>query len=414
MTAFRWQGTDTLGLPQHGILEAQSLQDAELQLAGLGVSRVRIRQQSGLKNPENGDRTAARGGKKTASKLRVRNKQLATFCRQLANLLTAGIPIIDAIDILEDESKGENAQLLKSLRHSLLDGLKLGEAMALHPEVFDPYFVNLVRCEEVAGQLHRALSNLADHLKQTQLLHRKIRQSLMQPGLILITAVLVTWLLLTLVMPEFAKMYTQQDQQLPGITQWVIGLSTVLQNHQGTVLLLIAGGPVAALTLSKRVAAIVLISDRLLLGLPLLGSLIRQSNIVEFSRTLAGMLTAGIPLNEGLIHAGAYCRNAAFRHAISQTTASVENGSALHHAMTFSPCFPAPYRRMIRLGEETGKLSHMLEHASQLYRESIQRTVDNLLPLIEPILMLILGAVVGGLILAMYLPIFSMGTLLQS
>lgn len=414
MTAFRWRGTDALGLPQHGALEAKSLEEAHLQLAGLGLSDILIRQRSRTRNSEDTNRTQVNAKRNAGPKIRASKKQLGILSRYLANLLSAGIPIIDALDLLEEGGKNENAKLLRSLKNSLNDGLKLGDAMAQHPAVFDPYFVSLVRCEEIAGQLHRALTHLANHLEQTESLHRKVRQSLLQPSLILLTAVLVTWLLLTFVMPEFAKMYTQQDQQLPHITRWVIDLSAYLQLYGSTGLILLGACSVAAFVLVKSVASLGLIFDRLLLRLPFVGHIIQQTNIVDFSRTLAAMLTAGVALNESLVHAGASCRNAAFRQALAQTTAGVENGAALHQAMSSSACFPVPFRRMARLGEEAGKLDQMLEHASVIYREDIQRTVDNLVPLIEPILMLILGVVVGGLILAMYLPIFSMGTLLHT
>ena len=146
--------------------------------------------------------------------------------------------------------------------------------------------------------------------------------------------------------------------------------------------------------------------------LPLLGDLSRLSNLIDLSRTLAAMLTAGISLNEALTHTAASCRNAAFCQAVLNATAKVESGSSLHQAMTGAPYFPEPFRRIIQLGEETGKLSQMFEHAAQGYQEEIRRSVDFLLPLIEPILMLILGMMIGGLILAMYLPIFAMGSLL--
>lgn len=413
MTAFSWHGTDALGLPQHGVLEAESRHGAEARLTALGVSRVTIHKApvSSAINDSNPKQTGAYGSE--GSKLRTSKKQLGVFCRQLANLLAAGIPIVDALETLEEGSKAPYAKLLRSLKDSLGDGLNLGDAMAKHPKVFDAYFLSLVRCEEIAGQLHRALTNLANHLEQTQSLRRKIRQSLLQPGLILFTAILVTWLLLSFVMPEFAKMYTEQNQQLPDITRWVIGLSTYLQTYGNTVLFIFAASSLACIALHKTVSSIRLLFDRLLLSLPLLGPLIHYSNIVDLSRTLAAMLTAGLALNEGLIHAASACRNAEFRRALLQTSVHLENGSSFYQAIASSKCFPESFRRIVRLGEETGKLDHMLEHATGLYQADIQRAVDNLIPLIEPVLMLVLGIIVGGLILAMYLPIFAIGTLLQ-
>jgi type IV pilus assembly protein PilC len=414
VTAFLWQGTDTLGLPQHGILEAPSLKDAQSRLAGLGISGVRIRQQSPLRKTNDSAHIQMKVRKPPRPKIGMSKKQLRFFCRQLADLLSAGIPVIDALDLLEEGAKNGRTALMRALKNSLHEGLKLGDAMARHPAVFNPYFVSLVRSEESAGQLHRALIHLANHLEQIESLHQKIRQSLMQPALILLTAVLVTWLLLTFVMPEFAKMYTQQEQQLPNITRWVMSLSLFLQSYGGPGLVLIAACSIATLALVKNVPSFGLVFDRLLLRLPVFGPLIQRANVADFSRTLAAMLTAGVPLNEGLLHAGACSRNAVFSRSLSQITSEIENGAALHQAMVLSACFPAPFCRMTRLGEETGKLDQILEHASVVYREDFHRTVNSLLPLIEPILMLILGLVVGGLILAMYLPIFSMGALLHT
>lgn len=174
MNAFRWQGTDALGLPQHGTLEAQSLTDAQSKLAGLGISGVRIRQQSPLRKTNNSDHIEVHVRKPSKSKIRVSKKQLGFFCRQLADLLSAGIPVIDALDLLEERDKNAKSTLVQGLKNDLHEGLKLGDAMAQHPAVFNPYFVSLVRSEENAGQLHRALTHLANHLEQTQSLHRKI------------------------------------------------------------------------------------------------------------------------------------------------------------------------------------------------------------------------------------------------
>ncbi len=410
MTAFRWQGTDALGLPQRGVLNAASRDAAKAQLSALGVSALVISNSADSKKAS--DVVPPQAGARNRTEIRLSRKQLVLFCRHLANLLVAGIPVVDALDTLKKGSKGDYAKLLLSIHNSLDDGLKLGDAMALHSQVFDPYAVSLVRCEEVAGQIHRALATLANHLEQSQALHQKVRQSLLQPGLILLTAIMVSWLLLTFVMPEFVKMYSQQNQQLPVITQWVMGVSDRLQEHSISALLLISMAGAGGITLYQRVGRFRLLFDQLILRLPLLGDLSRLSNLVDLSRTLAAMLTAGVSLNEALTHTAASCRNAAFCQAVLNATAKVESGSSLHQAMTGSQYFPEAFRRMIQLGEETGKLSQMFEHAARGYQEEIRRSIDCLLPLIEPILMLILGMMIGGLILAMYLPIFAMGSLL--
>ncbi len=414
MIRFRWQGVDSLGLPQQGELTADSKTAAEQQLKSIGISGLHMHSVAEHVRSPGSLRELRWTFNSRPANLRVRRKDLGIFSGQFADLLAAGIPVLDAIETLEEGRTGNFAVLLRSLKESLNQGLTLADAMAKHPRVFDACYINLVECEQVAGKLHRALATLAAQIEHRKALTQRLRQSMLQPGLILVTALAATGLLLVFVMPEFAALYRQQSQELPAITQWVMKMSEEAQMHAKPAMAGLVVTLIAAYLLYQNSVICHRLVDRALLALPLFGSLIRCSNITDLSRTLSALLDAGVPLNQGLEHSSSVCRNAVFRRAIEQAKDQIENGAALHQALAWRPCFPTAYQRIVRLGEETGNLSHMLNHACKIYEAHTNRVLDTLVPMIEPILMVILGIVVGGLILAMYLPIFSMGTLFQA
>ena len=406
---YGWHGTDSLGLPQHGRIQASSYDHANGLLAQNGVRNIILKGREHGSHADRRVRWLAPSGK-----ARINKKELAFFSRQLASLLTVGIPVMDALDTLEADSTPRLQVILRAVKASLGDGLNLGDALAKHSETFDGGYLALVRSGEAAGELGPALTALAESYERAQHFRRHIRQAFMQPGLILVTAAAATWMLLAFVMPEFAAMFAQQKRSLPEITQWVIQLSETIE-HQGKWWLF--GTVVSAMMglWSYRYSTFArLLLDGLVLRAPVAGNLSQCANTASMCRTLAATVGAGVAINKALPFAADACGNGVFQRAVNGLVSQLENGTRLHDAMAAEPCFPTTLQRMIRLGEESGKLDHMLQQATEFHEEKLRRTVSNLLPLIEPLLMVLLGFVVGGLILAMYLPIFAMGDLFQS
>lgn len=401
---FYWSGVDALGLPQRGRVEASSYQHAAALVGAQGIVVNAMKEVDTKTRPQLSKKAPPRVGR----------QEQAFFSRQLAGLLAAGIPISHALEAMVAGSKPAMRHLLKSLHQCLEEGMTLSDALARHANSFDGCYLALIRCGENSGQLAPALSSLATQAERTQHLHGRIQQALLQPGLILLTAAAASWLLLAFVMPEFAAMYGQQGHDLPIITQWVIGLSDQLLECGWIYLVVLAVAFAAGTSAYQRLPAVALMLDRCFLAIPLLGSLPRAANITSMCRTLAGMVAAGIPLSDGLPLAADACSNRVFRRAVKHLGTQLANGNSLSDAMAASMWFPKTLQKMVRLGEETGNLEHMLTQANSIYEYDLERTLSQLLPLIEPLLMIVLGMIIGGLILAMYLPIFSLGNLFHS
>ena len=302
------------------------------------------------------------------------------------------------------------AETLRALLRQDPDVLMVGDALAKHPDTFDNGYLALIRSGEAAGELGPVLTTLADSYERAQ----QIRQSFVQPGLILATAAGATWMLLAFVMPEFAVMFAQQKRSLPAFTQWVIQLSETIE-HQGAWWLLgVFLSLVMGFWVYCRSKFARLLLDGIVLRAPVVGNLSRCANTASMCRTLGATVGAGVAINNALPFAADACSNLAFQYTVKRLVSQLKNGARLQDAVAAEPCFPMTLQRMIRLGEESGKLEHMLQQATSFHEDKVRRTVSNLLPLIEPLLMVLLGFVVGGLILAMYLPIFAMGDLFHS
>lgn len=406
---YGWQGIDSLGLPQQGRVQASSHEHANDLLARNGVRNII------LSSFVHSSHTGRQVRWLTSSrKARISKKELAFLSRQMASLLSVGIPVLDALETLEADSKPRLQAILRAVRTSLGDGLNLGDALAKHPDTFDSGYLAMIRSGEAAGQLGPALTTLADSYEHAQHFRRHIRQSFIQPGLILVTAAGATWMLLAFVMPEFAAMFAQQNRSLPEITQWVIQLSERIEQQGMWWLFGIFVCSVMGFWLYRHSAFTSLLLDRLVLRAPVVGRLSQCVNAANMCRTLDATVGAGVAINKALPFAADACSNRVFQHAVNGLVSQLENGSRLQDAMAAESCFPQTLQRMIRLGEESGKLEHMLQQATTFHEDKVHRMVSNLLPLIEPLLMVLLGFVVGGLILAMYLPIFAMGDLFQS
>ena len=394
-SVYRWQGTDRQGAPASGEStgHSQAMIRARLRRQGITVSKIR----------RHTDRDTPAGKP-------VKAVQITLFTRQLATLIRAGIPLLQALEViangLEHQAMGE---LVNDLQQDINAGISLASALRKRPAQFDTLFCNLIEAGEQAGALDVLLERIATYKEKTETLKNKIKKAMTYPIAVLVVASGVCAILLIEVVPQFQRVFDSFDAQLPLFTLWVIAVSQALQQF-GLWLLAGAGLGCAALGYRyKHCAALRQRLDRWLLKLPVLGNLLHFSAIARFARTLSTTVAAGVPLLEALHAVAGATGNSLFKDAVLQLRQRVATGSQIHVAMGDVRVFPGMVIQMTAIGEESGTLDEMLNHVATYYESQVDTLVDNLTALMEPAIMVVLGIMVGGLVIAMYLPIFKLG-----
>ncbi|MFP4182034.1 MAG: type II secretion system F family protein [Thiohalospira sp.] len=387
---FQWRGRDTDGQRREGRIRARGAGAArsELQRQGLQVERIR---------------RARRGG-------RIKSADIALFARQLAVMVNAGVPLVQGLGIIaEGFDSPAMRHLIEDLKADIEGGSPLSTALERHPAHFDPLFCNLVAVGEQTGRLDELLNRIADTRERLEAIKSKVRKALAYPTVVLVVALAITALMLVVVVPAFQGLFAGFDAELPAITRWVIGLSEFAQARGPLILLLlILGGAGAAWgyrrspTLQRRAAG-------WLLRLPLLGNIVRKAAIGRFARTQATLFSAGVPLVEGMDSVAGAMGNPVYADAITRIRDRVATGQSLQQALAASGLFPNMVVQMVAIGEETGSLDTMLAKVADFYEAEVNDAVDTLSSLMEPIVMVVLGGLIGGLVVAMYLPVFQMG-----
>jgi type IV pilus assembly protein PilC len=332
---------------------------------------------------------------------------------QLANLLSANIALLEAIHILhKSQTHPAILKMIDQIRHDLENGNSLSLALARHPKHFDALSCRLIACGEQAGVLGGLLNQLCQYRENMEALKQKVRKALSYPTGVLMLALLISWALLIWVIPTFEDLYKSFASRLPWITQIIMDCSKFLQ-HQGGVFLISCGlSGVSLRWLFANIQALNQFWHSQKFRLPLLGSILRKSAIARFAMTLGTVSNAGLALDKGLETVAEVCGDKLFYAAIMQVRDEICLGVSLQSAMQKIPLFPPLVIQMIAIGENSGNLNTMLMKMADYYREEINYQVDQLTSLIEPALMVVLGGLIGGMILAMYLPIFSLGSVL--
>jgi type IV pilus assembly protein PilC len=391
---FSWEGRDKRGSRIKGksLAPDEPTLRAELRRQGVALSRVR-RQRQGLK-----------GGKVNAG-------DIAIFSRQLATMLAAGIPLVQAFEIVASGSDKPSLQkLILDIKVDVEGGTSLHEALGKHPLYFDDLFVNLVQAGEQAGALESLLDKVATYKEKTEALKKKVKKALFYPAAVLAVAVIVTVVLLIFVIPEFESLYKGFGADLPAFTQFVIGISRFVQ-HDGVFLLMVLAGAVwAFIYFKKRSRAMREFLDRLTLKVPIIGPIMRKAAIARYARTLSTMFSAGVPLVEALDSVAGACGNILYEKGVLAMRDEVATGQRLQRAMENTGLFPNMVNQMIAVGEESGSLDEMSGKVATFYEAEVDNAVDAMSSLLEPMIMVILGVLVGGLVIAMYLPIFKLGS----
>jgi type IV pilus assembly protein PilC len=391
---FVWEGTDKKGKRVKGKMLAVSEAAVKADLRRQGVLAKRVRKESQL----------FKSGKK------VNAEDIALFARQLATMLQAGIPMVQCFDIIGNgHDKPSMQKLVLAVKADIESGTSLHEALGKHPLYFDDLFVNLVEAGEQAGALETLLDKIATYKEKTEALKKKIKKALFYPAAVMAVAVIVTTILLVFVIPQFESLFQGFGADLPAFTQMVIDLSKFVQESGVYIAMVLAGAGYAFFYFKKRSRPMRRFLDRLLLKSPVIGPILVKAAIARYARTLSTMFAAGVPLVEALTSVAGATGNIVYEEAVLKIRDEVSTGQRLQRSMEQTSLFPNMVIQMIAVGEESGSLDSMAAKVADFYEADVDAAVDAMSSLIEPLIMAILGVLVGGLVIAMYLPIFKLG-----
>ena len=388
--AFTWEGKDRKGNRVTGRSLATHELTLRAELRRQGIIPLKVRKQGG-----------------TGRKGKPKPEDIAIFARQLATMLQSGIPLVQAFEIIgAGHDKPAMQRLVLDIKATVEGGSTLYEALAKHPLYFDDLFVNLVEAGEQAGALETLLDKIATYKEKTESLKKKIKKALFYPAAVMIVAVVVTVILLIFVIPQFESLFAGFGADLPAFTRFVIDLSKGLQAN-GAYFAAIIGGGVYFFQRSRPLRESV---DRFMLKMPVLGPILVKAAIARYARTLATMFAAGVPLVEALTSVAGATGNIVYENAVLKMRDEVATGNRLQRTMEATGLFPNMVNQMIAVGEESGSLDQMAGKVADFYEQEVDNAVDSMSSLLEPLIMAILGVLVGGLVIAMYLPIFKLGS----
>ncbi|HET6725387.1 MAG TPA: type II secretion system F family protein [Gammaproteobacteria bacterium] len=395
---FQWEGTDRKGKKVKGKASGIDQQAIKAHLRRQGIAPTRVRKESsGL--------FGKGGGKK------ITPGDIAIFTRQLATMMTAGVPLVQSFEIVAKGSDNPRFQeLLYSIKNDIEAGNSLTQALAAKPLYFDDLYVNLIEAGEKSGALEALLDKVATYKEKTEAIKKKIKKALFYPVAIVIVAIVVTAVLLVYVIPQFASLFSGFGANLPAFTQMVINLSDFVRGHGLVLLGGIVGVFVAFFYIKKRSPKFRRLLDHVTLQFPIFGGIVKNSIIARFARTLATMFAAGVPLVEALHSIAGACGNIVYEEGVLQIRDQVATGLQLNTSMGETGLFPNMVEQMIGIGEESGSIETMAGKVADFYEEEVDNAVDSMSSLMEPFIMVILGVLVGGLVIAMYLPIFKLGS----
>ena len=397
MPLFVWEGNDKRGVKMKGEMLAKSpnLVRAELRKQGITPTVVKPKPK-----PLFGG-----GGS------RVTPKDIAVFSRQIATMLKSGVPIVTALEIIGGGQKNPKmATLVNTIRSDIESGSALSEALGRHPVQFDELFRNLVKAGESAGVLDTVLDTIATYKENIEALKGKIKKAMFYPAMVVAVALLVSAILLVFVVPQFKEVFANFGAELPAFTLMVIKLSEFMVKWWLPIFLTIGGAVVAFIMIKKRSVAFSHFLDRVILKIPVIGKIMNEAALARFARTLAVTFAAGVPLVEALESVAGATGNTVYEKAVLRIRDDVAVGYQVNMAMKQTGLFPHMVVQMTAIGEEAGALDTMLFKVAEFYEQEVNNAVDALASLIEPLIVVMLGVIVGSMVVAMYLPIFKLAS----
>lgn len=397
---FSWEGTDRHGKKLKGEIRGPNLNLVKADLRRQGVTPIKVRRRS------NSTLFAPR-------KKKITTKDITVFSRQLSTMISSGIPLVQAMEIMGKGHENPAMQeVILTLKSDIEGGASLSQAMRKHPRQFDSLYCNLVRAGEQAGILENLMNKIATYKEKTETMKSKIRRALFYPVAVLAVAAIITYILLVFVVPQFETLYSGLGADLPVPTQIVISMSVFLQSYGWIVILMVVGGIYMFIKAKRTSESLQTRYDALVLKLPVVGAIVRKATIARYARTLGTMFAAGVPLVEALESVSGATGNNVYRDAIVTMRGDVATGQQLQLAMQQSKLFPNMAVQMVAIGEESGSLDGMLSKIADFYEQEVDEAVEGMSSLMEPVIMVVLGTVIGSLVVAMYLPIFKMGQIL--
>lgn len=394
-STFSWEGTDRKGAKVKGEMGGQSPALVKAQLRKQGINPIKVRKKSV---------SLFSAGKA------IKPADIALFTRQMATMMKAGVPLLSSFDIIGEGFDNPNMRkMVDELKQEVAAGNSFASSLRKKPIQFDDLYCNLVEAGEQAGALETLLDRVATYKEKTEALKAKIKKAMTYPIAVLVVAIIVSAILLIKVVPQFEDVFKSFGAELPVFTQMVIGMSQVLQEWWLIVLIGVIGASFGIREIYRRSENFRNKIDQVLLKIPIVGDIIYKSSVARYARTLSTTFAAGVPLVEALDSVAGATGNVVFRKAVNQIKQDVSTGMQLNFSMRTTGVFPSMALQMTAIGEESGSLDDMLDKVASFYETEVDNMVDNLTALMEPMIMAVLGVVVGGLIVAMYLPIFQLG-----
>jgi type IV pilus assembly protein PilC len=389
---YEWEGKDRNGKQVRGELRAAGTNQVQAALRRQGVLLTKVKKRR------------MRAGKA------IKPKDIAIFTRQLATMMKAGVPLLQAFDIVgRGNANPSVAKLLNDIRSDVETGTSLSAAFRKFPKYFDNLYCNLVEAGEAAGILEELLDRLATYMEKTEAIKSKIKSALMYPTSVVVVAFIVVAIIMIFVIPAFKEVFTSFGADLPAPTLIVMAISEFFVAYWWLIFGVLGGGIYFFLQAWKRNEKVQRVMDRLLLRLPIFGTLIDKSCVARWTRTLSTMFAAGVPLVEALDSVGGASGNSVYADATAKIQQEVSTGTSLTSAMTNANVFPSMVLQMAAIGEESGSIDHMLGKAADFYEAEVDDMVAGLSSLMEPIIIVFLGVIIGGIVVSMYLPIFKLG-----
>ncbi|WP_372657680.1 type II secretion system F family protein [Hydrogenophaga sp.] len=389
---FEWEGKDRNGKQVRGETRAVGENQVLAALRRQGVFPTKVKK------------------RRMTSGKRIKPKDIAIFTRQLATMMKAGVPLLQSFDIVGRGNPNPSvSKLLNDIRLDVETGTSLSAAFRKHPLYFDTLYCNLVEAGETAGILEELLDRLAVYMEKTEAIKSKIKSALMYPISVVIVAFVVVAVIMIFVIPSFKEVFSSFGADLPGPTLFVIAMSEFFTEYWYLIFGGLGGGFYFFMQAWRRNEKVQMFMDRVMLKLPIFGTLVEKSVVARWTRTLSTMFAAGVPLVEALDSVGGAAGNSVYAKATEKIQQEVSTGTSLTNAMTNANIFPSMVLQMCAIGEESGSIDHMLGKAADFYESEVDDMVAGISSLMEPIIIVLLGTIIGGIVVSMYLPIFKLG-----
>ncbi len=397
---YQWSGINRQGQRDHGIVSAADIKEAQTELKKLGVEVIKL------------ESYEKKQFKLFSGKKKIKTKDVVLFTRYMATMLSAGLTIIQGLDIIsKDQDNPAMRTMVLSIKNNVSAGKTLSESFSQYPQHFNELYCSLVRAGEKSGTLDKMLNRLGTYLEKTESLKKKVKKALVYPTAILVVALIVSLILLLFVVPQFQKMFSSFGAQLPMFTRMVVSVSNFLRGYGWMLLPVLIALIFIARSYIKKSEAMKAAIDRRILKFIIIGPVLKKSIIARFVRTLATTLEAGMPIVDSLKTMAPIMGSRVYSKGIYKVADDIVRGVALSVAISDTKLFPNMVVQMVSVGESSGSLSDMLNKIADYYEEEVNVVVDNLSSLLEPLIMMVLGVIIGGFVIAMYLPIFKIGSI---